>query len=51
MKNELILKHDLIYVSVQNPIKTQLLQTHHNAPLTDPLKQNKMYELVSWNYT
>ena len=51
MKDELVLKRDLIYIPTQDPIKTQLLQAHHNASLTGHLGQDKMYELVSRNYT
>ena len=51
MENELVLKRGLVYVPAQDPIKTQLLQAHHDASLTSHLEQNKMYEFVLWNYT
>ena len=51
MENELVLKRGLIYVPAQDPIKTQILQAHHDAPLAGHLGQDKTYELVSRNYT
>ena len=38
MKDKLVFKHSLIYVPTQDPIKTQILQTHHNAPLAGHLE-------------
>ncbi|HEY6407467.1 MAG TPA: RNase H-like domain-containing protein, partial [Ktedonobacteraceae bacterium] len=51
LEDDLVLKRGLIYVPAQDPIKLQLLQAHHDAPLAGHPGQDKTHELLSRNYT